>query len=578
MDVKDTVKKLKAYAPAISIVLVAVCTSASLSGYKAPVYAVQESSSDDDENASNIKQNSEQKEAKTNKQKGSFDLDDGIYQGTGTGYSGNITVAVMIKDKQIASIDILSSTDDAEFFTRAKKVIDLIIEGQTLDVDAVSGATYSSNGIINAVKNALTGEKDSGETGQSQSGATPASGGSTSIAAVQDAASYKDGTYYGTGTGFGGSLKVQVVISGGKISSIQIVETSDGSAYISKASSLINSIIANQSTNVDTVSGATYSSVGIIQAVRNALSQAAVNSADSSSNDNKESSNSSDNDSEITGTIPYNEGVYYGTAEGYNGDITVAVVIQEHTLKNILITNNTDDETFFGRAKAVINSILKKQGTDVDTVSGATYSSRGIIEAVKNAMKKAERATNGQTQEEIDTTKLSEKISESKALNEEDYTNASWAVFSLRLTEAEEALNAASQTEVDKALENLNTVIALLEKKQIDENTVYIDGTYDVTVQCDPDEDEGFESYKLSMSITIRDDRIVDISNISGDGAGSNNSYIKKAAYGTSSKEGMISKITNQGSADNVDAVSGATCSSNSIIQGCIKALEMAKR
>ncbi len=578
MDVRDTVKKLKAYAPAISIILVAVCTSASLSGYKAPVYAVQESSSDEDENVSNIKLKSEKKTAETNKQKGSFDLDDGIYQGTGTGYSGNITVAVTVKDKQITAIDILSSTDDAEFFTRAKKVIDLIIEGQTLDVDVVSGATYSSNGIINAVKNALTGEKDSGETGQSQSGATPSSGSSTSIAAVQDASAYKDGTYYGTGTGFGGTLKVQVVISGGKISSIQIVESSDGTAYISKASSLINSIISSQSTNVDTVSGATYSSVGIIQAVRNALSQAAVNSTASDEGGNTNNDNSSNNDGEITGTIPYNEGIYYGTAEGYNGDVTVAVVIQEHTLKNILITKNTDDETFFGRAKSVINSILKKQSADVDTVSGATYSSRGIIEAVKNALKKAERVTNGEAQEEIDTTKLSEKISQAKALNEADYTEASWAVFSLRLTEAEEALSASDQSAVDKALENLNTTMSLLEKKQADDSTVYIDGTYDVAVQCDPDEDEDFESYNLSMSVTIRDDKIVAISNVAGDGDSGNRSYINRAANGTSSKEGMISKITDQGSTDNVDTVSGATCSSNSIIQGCIKALEMAKR
>ena len=578
MDVRDKVKKLKAYAPAVSIVLVAVCTSASLSGYKAPVYAVQESSSDEDENVSNIKLKSEEKSDKTNKQKGSFDLNDGIYQGTGTGYSGNITVAVTVKDKQITAIDILSSTDDAEFFTRAKKVIDLIIEGQTLDVDVVSGATYSSNGIINAVKNALTGEKDSGETGQSQSGATPSSGSSTSVAAVQDASSYKDGTYYGTGTGFGGTLKVQVVISGGKISSIQIIETSDGSAYISKASSLINSIIANQSTNVDTVSGATYSSVGIIQAVRNALSQAAVNSASNDGNDNADGNNYSNNDSKITGIIPYNEGIYYGTAEGYKGDITVAVVIQEHTLKNILITKNTDDETFFGRAKGIIDSILKKQSTDVDTVSGATYSSNGIIEAVKNALKKAERATNGESLEEIDTTKLSEKISQAKALSETDYTEVTWAVFSLRLSEAEGALSATEQTVIDKALENLNTAMSLLEKKQSDDSTIYIDGTYDVVVQCDPDEDEDFESYNLSMSVTIRDDKIVGISNVTGDGDSGNRSYINRAANGTSSKEGMISKITNQGSADNVDVVSGATCSSNSIIQGCIKALEMAKR
>lgn len=76
--------------------------------------------------------------------KGSFDLADGIYKGTGTGYAGEVTVAVTIKDKQITAIDILSSSDDAAFFNRAKAVIDRIIAGQTLDVDVVSGATFSS--------------------------------------------------------------------------------------------------------------------------------------------------------------------------------------------------------------------------------------------------------------------------------------------------------------------------------------------------------------------------------------------------------------------------------------------------
>lgn len=163
------------------------------------------------------KTTSSEKVEKKSTAKGSFDLADGVYKGTGTGYAGDITVSVQIKDKQIVAIDILSSSDDAAFFNRAKAVIDRIIEGQTLNVDTVSGATYSSNGIISAVKNALTGEKDSGETGQSQSGGTAAAGSSTSVAQVEDASGYKDGTYYGTGTGFGGTLKVQVDISGGKI-------------------------------------------------------------------------------------------------------------------------------------------------------------------------------------------------------------------------------------------------------------------------------------------------------------------------------------------------------------------------
>lgn len=149
-----------------------------------------------------------------------------MYKGTGTGYAGDITVSVLIKDKQSVSIDILSCSDDAAFFTRAKAVIDKIIEGQTLDVDTVSGATFSSRGIISAVKNALTGEKDTSETGQAQSGQTgAAAGSSTSVAQVEDAAAYKDGTYYGSGTGFGGPLKVMVEISGGKIASIRLWRT-----------------------------------------------------------------------------------------------------------------------------------------------------------------------------------------------------------------------------------------------------------------------------------------------------------------------------------------------------------------
>ena len=532
------------------------------------------------------KTTSSEKVEKKSTAKGSFDLADGVYKGTGTGYAGDITVSVQIKDKQIVAIDILSSSDDAAFFNRAKAVIDRIIEGQTLDVDTVSGATYSSNGIISAVKNALTGEKDSGETGQSQSGGTAAAGSSTSVAQIEDASSYKDGTYYGTGTGFGGTMKVQVDISGGKIAAIQILENNDGSEYISKASSIINAIISSQSTNVDTVSGATYSSVGIIQAVRDALSQAVVSSTDSSS----QSSNTSQSDKNgsttdtITGTVPYKEGIYYGTAEGYSGDVSVAVVIQEHTLKAILVTDNSDDEAFFNRAMDVVKNVMKKQSTDVDTVSGATYSSKGLLNAIKNALKQAEKATNGESlDEKVDTAKLTEAIENVNKLEESEYTEATWAVLKVRLQEAKEAMEAKEQAAVNKALDNLNQAVTLLEKKNSGDNEdkedrVYIDGTYTVTVPCEPDEDEDFETYNLTMNVTIRDDKIVAITDIYGDGSSTNDSYIKKATNGTSSKEGVISQIVNKGLPEEIDAVSRATCSSNAIVAGCEKALEEAKR
>lgn len=585
MDLKETGKKLKPFAPVLSVAVVASCVAGSLGGYQPPVYAAQEQTDF-------VKEETTKSEEQAQVAKGSFDLTDGVYKGTGTGYAGDITVAVQIKDKQIVAIDILSSSDDAAFFKRAQAVIDKIIEGQTLDVDTVSGATYSSRGIISAVKNALTGEKDSGTTGQSQSGSGAAAGSSTSVQAVEDPSAYKDGTYYGTGTGFGGTLKVKVEISGGKITSIQIMENQDGSEYISKASALINTIIQNQSTNVDTVSGATYSSVGIIQAVRNALSQAAVSTSGTTTSGESgnagNSGNQNQDTSAATGNFPYKEGIYYGTAEGYSGNVSVAVVIQEKSIKAILITETSDDEAFFQRAMGVVKNVLKTQRTEVDTVSGATYSSKGILGAIQNALKQAEKVTNGETiEEKADTTQLEEAIKTAEALVQEEYTEASWSVLAVRLQDAKEMLETAGQTSVkqetvDKAMENLNLAIAQLEKKKSDQEeevkTKYIDGTYEVSVSCKPDEDEDFAEYQLSMKVTIRNDKIVSITEIAGDGGSENDSYIKKAANGTSSKKGVVSQIITKGMPEEIDTVSRATCSSNAIIDGCKKALEMALR
>ena len=585
MDLKETGKKLKPFAPVLSVAVVASCVAGSLGGYQPPVYAAQE-------HTDFVKEETTKSEEQAQVAKGSFDLTDGVYKGTGTGYAGGITVAVQIKDKQIVAIDILSSSDDAAFFKRAQAVIDKIIKGQTLDVDTVSGATYSSRGIISAVKNALTGEKDSGTTGQSQSGSGAAAGSSTSVAAVEDPSAYKDGTYYGTGTGFGGTLKVKVEISGGKITSIQIMENQDGSEYISKASALINTIIQNQSTNVDTVSGATYSSVGIIQAVRNALSQAAVSTSGTTTSGEAgnagNSGNQNQDTSAATGNFPYKEGIYYGTAEGYSGDVSVAVVIQEKSIKAILITETSDDEAFFQRAMGVVKNVLKTQRTEVDTVSGATYSSKGILGAIQNALKQAEKVTNGETiEEKADTTQLEEAIKTAEALVQEEYTEASWSVLAVRLQDAKEMLETAGQTSVkqetvDKAVENLNLAVAQLEKKKSDQEeevkTKYIDGTYEVSVPCKPDEDEDFTEYQLSMKVTIRNDKIVSITDVSGDGDAANDSYIKKAANGTSSKKGVVSQIITKGMPEEIDTVSRATCSSNAIIDGCKKALEMALR
>ncbi len=613
MKFNEFLQKIKPYAPLGAAVAVALGVVISLSGYQAKAYEpgtqVTEQT-DETESAQNTSDTDNEADSTAT---GSFDLEDGVYKGSATGYRGTVTVAVTIMNKSITSIDILSSSDDEAFFNRAKGVIDKIISAQSLDVDVVSGATYSSNGIIGAVKNALTGERDSGVTGETEQAEAQSNGTEASsevqIATVTDADGYKDGTYYGTGKGFAGEVKVKVDISGGKIAAISIVSTKDGDSYIKSASSILDSIVEKQSTNVDTVSGATFSSRGIIEAVRSALSQAVVNtdanssdntgSAENTSSDASDTSSdsSTDNDQDVTGTLPYVDGIYYGTADGYKGDIKVAVVIQDKTLKAILVTEKSDDEPFISNAMDVLKNIMKKQSADVDTVSGATYSSKGLIGAVKAAFEEAGKTTAGEstpddgnsgnednnTATEQDKTTLLTLVNSVAAYDESQYTQMSWLLVQIRNEDAKEILESGESTkkEVDRALEKLQLAINSLQKLDTSTN-VYEDGTYEVTTLCIPDEDMDFSAYDLSMKVTISNDRIVSITDVKGNGGSGNDSYINKAVNGTSKLTGVVTQITSQGSADSIDlnsidTVSRATCTSKAIIEGCKSALESAR-
>ena len=564
LDPKNQKKKinLSTMAPALSALLVVACAGASVAAYSPKVYAVQKPSPKTESADTTAEDTAEE----TALEGQVFDLPDGIYEGTGTGFAGKITVAVEIKDKKIVAITVLNvEADDAAFFNRAKGVIDRIIQSQNLDVDVVSGATYSSRGIISAVKNALTGEKDSGKTAEN-----PGKGeGSTTVAEVADAAAYKDGTYYGSATGFAGPIKVKVVISGGKIASIEIVSTSDGSSYISKASAITGKIVSSQSTNVDTVSGATYSSVGIINAVRNALAQAAVDGSTVPASTENTEQNNQQNQSvptpSVSGNFPYPDGTYYGTAEGYLGDVKVAIVLKNHTIQSVQILENEDDAAFFNRARAVVNTIVKNQTTGVDVVSGATYSSNGIINAVKAALESAKAAANPSNGNNSNTNNGNQNNNNSGNNNGNNGNNN----------------NGNNNGNTEKP-----------DDSNVETGIYYADGSYTVTVKCEPDEDEEFDEYNLTAAITVKGDKITAISNVSGDGDSSNDRYINWAANGRSNNAGIISQIIGLATIDiskenaettmneaiaNVDVVSRATCSSKALKEACKEALNQAR-
>lgn len=122
---------------------------------------------------------------------------DGVYTGVGEGFRGTTQVQVAVENGYIADITVLSFQDDREFFQKAQSaVINDILAEQMTDVDAVSGATFSSNSIMDAVADAL--ESGMGETEQPvDSGEDDAAGGENG------SESGKPGAGQGNGSGTG---------------------------------------------------------------------------------------------------------------------------------------------------------------------------------------------------------------------------------------------------------------------------------------------------------------------------------------------------------------------------------------
>ena len=192
----------------------------------------------------------------------------GIYTGTGEGYRGKVTVTVKVADGKITELILDDYADDKSYMERAKnRIFQEMISRQNTDVDTVSGATYSSNGLIEAVNKALENEEGEGKKPEQEE-----SEDKQSFIEAGRFQNLTDGIYTGSADAFRGDVEVQVTVEKQKVTDISILSYCDTEEYFFRAApAVIEQMKAEQSLNVDAVSGATYSSNGIIHAVANAL-------------------------------------------------------------------------------------------------------------------------------------------------------------------------------------------------------------------------------------------------------------------------------------------------------------------
>ncbi|MBQ9348239.1 MAG: FMN-binding protein, partial [Oscillibacter sp.] len=230
----------------------------------------------------------------------------GALTGTADGFGGPVTVALSMDGDTIAAVDITGDNETPEVGGAAIPTLaEQVLAAQGPDIDGVSGATFTSTAVKEAVTSALA------QAGTSGGGAA--------------------GDYTASADGFGGPVTVALTMDGDTIAAVDITgdnETPEvGGAAIP---TLAEQVLAAQGPDIDGVSGATFTSTAVKEAVAAAL-------ASGSGAGGAEGPKAADGNKFIPGT-------YSGSSKGFGGDVEVTVTVSENAIESIEIAGDHETE------------------------------------------------------------------------------------------------------------------------------------------------------------------------------------------------------------------------------------------
>ena len=180
-----------------------------------------------------------------------------------------------MEKKETESSQIAELTARVEDLEKQQKEMLTALEEAAKAQEEAKAAREVSMKKEDAEKEKNTDEKETAENTKEETEENPKSEKEDAEDKEEEDLAYKNGTYTGEGQGFGGIIQVEVTLENDTITDIQVVSApGEDSAYLSQGEGVISTILAAQSTDVDTISGATFSSTGIINAVNDALGKA----------------------------------------------------------------------------------------------------------------------------------------------------------------------------------------------------------------------------------------------------------------------------------------------------------------
>ena len=191
-----------------------------------------------------------------NNQQKDESLTDGVFHAVGLNITGTINVDVTIEDQRIVEVSVHEKLKS--YVNQIKEICESIIENQSADVDGISGATYLSDGIKDAVRDALAQSR----------GEKPVLNNSLPL-------NFTPGTYSVESDGFLGKIKADVVFTKDTIASV-IIKESNETPHVGENAiqPTIKKITAANGTGVDGVTGATFTVAALRRLVNDAAEKA----------------------------------------------------------------------------------------------------------------------------------------------------------------------------------------------------------------------------------------------------------------------------------------------------------------
>ena len=290
----------------------------------------------------------------------------GTYEASAEGFGGDVKVTVTVDENAITAIGITGDGETPALGGLAMPQMQEAYVGQAdaEAVDGMAGATVTSSAVKEAVAAALEKAKSAFEAAPVEE------------AAPAEEGTFIPGTYEAAAQGFGGEVKVVVTVDANAITAIEIIGNDEtpalgGAAMPAMAEAYPGKADADA---VDGMVGATVTSTAVKEAVAKALAQA------------KGEAPAADE----AAAMAFTPGAYEATAAGYNGPTTVKVTFAEDKIEAIEIvstaeTGHVGDVAF----DIMIPEMLEANGSGVDGVSGATFSSRALRTAVNDAAEQA---------------------------------------------------------------------------------------------------------------------------------------------------------------------------------------------